>query len=83
MAGQQDAKSTDCFRLAAWGHPTKIASSLQKGDPGLGLREAEHGEYTDGKESQTRQTLEIPAQTILRISKLAIGEQVDAAEPGS
>jgi hypothetical protein len=42
------------------------------------------GEYTDEKKV-TRQTVEIVAQTILRIdyTKLGVAEQGDAAEPGA
>ena len=64
------------------GHLTKFASSLKKGDPVLVQGELRTGEYTDEKKA-TRQTVEIVAQTILRIdySKLGVAEQGDAAEP--
>jgi single-strand DNA-binding protein len=75
-------ESTDWFRVAAWGNLTKFASSLKKGEPVLVQGELRTGEYSDEKQV-TRQTVEIVAQTILRIdySKLAQAEQGDAAEP--
>ncbi len=59
-------ESTDWFRVAVWGNLTKFASSLKKGDPILVQGELRTGEYTDEKKV-TRQTVEIVAQTILRI----------------
>jgi hypothetical protein len=75
-------ESTDWFRVAAWGNLTKFASSLKKGDPVLVQGELRTGEYTDEKKV-TRQTVELVAQTILRIdyTKLGVAEQGDAAEP--
>jgi single-stranded DNA-binding protein len=69
----------------AWPHGgnlTKFASSLKKGDPVLTRGELRTGEYTDQKKV-TRQTVELLAQTILRIdyTKLGVAEQSDAAEP--
>ena len=74
-------ETTDWFRVAAWGNLTKFAGSLKKGDPILVQGELRTGEYTDNS-NVTRQTVEIVAQTILRIdySKLAVSEQGDAAE---
>jgi single-stranded DNA-binding protein len=63
---------------------TKFASSLKKGDPVLVQGELRTGEYTDVKKV-TRQTVELVAQTILRIdyTKIGITEQGNAAEPGA
>jgi single-strand DNA-binding protein len=73
---------TDWFRVAAWGNLTKFAASLKKGDPVLVQGELRTGEYTDDHQV-TRQTVEVVAQTILRIdySKVSVAEQGDAAEP--
>ena len=75
-------ESTDWFRVVAWGNLTKFASSLKKGDPVLVQGELRTGEYTDEKKV-TRQTVELVAQTILRIdyTKLGGAERGDAAEP--
>ena len=75
-------ETTDWFRIAAWGNLSKFASSLKKGDPVLVQGELRTGEYTDEKKV-TRQTVELVAQTILRIdyAKLGVAEQGDAAEP--
>jgi len=64
------------------GNLTKFASSLKKGDPVLVQGELRTGEYTDEKKV-SRQTIEIVAQTILRIdyAKIGVAEQDDAAEP--
>jgi single-strand DNA-binding protein len=75
-------ESTDWFRVAAWGNLTKFAGSLKKGDSVLVQGELRTGEYTDEKKA-TPQTVELVAQTILRIdyTKLGVAEQGDAAEP--
>jgi single-strand DNA-binding protein len=65
-------ESTDWFRVAAWGNLTKFASSLKKGDPVLVQGELRTGEYTDEKKV-TRQTVELIAQTILRIDCTKLG----------
>ena len=56
--------------------------TLKKGDPVLVQGELRTGEYTDEKKV-TRQTVELVAQTILRIdyTKIGVAEQGDAAEP--
>lgn len=74
-------ETTDWFRVAAWGNLSKFAGSLKKGDPILVHGELRTGEYTDDA-NVTRQTVEIVAQTILRIdySKAAEAEHGDAFE---
>jgi single-stranded DNA-binding protein len=61
---------------------TKFASSLKKGDPVLVQGELRTGEYTDEKKV-SRQTVELVAQTILRIdyTRLGVADQGDGAEP--
>jgi hypothetical protein len=56
--------------------------ALKKGDPVLVQGELRTGEYTDEKKV-TRRTVELVAQTILRIdyTELGVAEQGDAAEP--
>jgi single-stranded DNA-binding protein len=70
------------FRVAAWGNLAKFASCLKKGDPILVQGELRTGEYTDEKKV-IRQTVEIVAQTIVRIdyTKIGVAEQGNAAEP--
>jgi hypothetical protein len=64
------------------GQPHQVRQLPQEGRAGPGSGELRTGEYLDEKQV-TRQTVEIVAQTILRIdySKLAQAEQGDAAEP--
>jgi single-strand DNA-binding protein len=73
---------TDWFRIAAWNNLAKFAATLKKGDPVLIQGELRTGEYTDEKNVK-RQTIEIVAETILRIdySKLASAKHGDAYEP--
>ena len=61
--------------------PARVSLIPRKGDPVLVQGELRTGEYTDDQQV-TRQTVEIVAQTILRIdySKVAVAEPGDAAE---
>ena len=75
-------ESTDWFRVAAWNSLSKFAGQLKKGDPVLVQGELRTGEYKD-EAGVTRKTVEIKAQTILRIdySKAAVADPSDAAAP--
>jgi single-strand DNA-binding protein len=79
----KEHETTDWFRVAAWGNLGRFASSLKLGDAVLVQGELRTGEYTDDQNVK-RQTVEIVANTILRIdySKLASVEHGDAYEPG-
>jgi hypothetical protein len=65
------------------GQPHEVRQLPQEGRSGLLVQgELRTGEYTDEKKV-TRQTVELVAQTILRIdyTKIGVAEQGDAAEP--
>jgi single-strand DNA-binding protein len=78
----KEHETTDWFRVAAWGNLTKFASSLKQGDPVLVKGELRTGKYSDD-DGVTRETVEIVADTLLRIdySKVATAERGDAYEP--
>ena len=78
----KEHETTDWFRVAAWGSLTKFANSLKQGDPVLVKGELRTSRYTDD-DGLTRETVEIVADTLLRIdySKVATAERGDAYEP--
>ena len=78
----KEHESTDWFRVAVWGNLTKFASSLKQGDPVLVKGALRTGKYTDD-DGVTRETVEIVADTLLRIdySEVATAERGDAYEP--
>jgi single-strand DNA-binding protein len=62
----KEHETTDWFRVAASGSLTKFANSLKQGDPVLVKGELRTGKYTDDN-GVTRETVEIVADTLLRI----------------
>ena len=77
----KEHETTDWFRVAAWGNLGMFAASLKQGDAVLVQGELRTGEYTDDKKIK-RQTVELVANTILRIDYSKTAEADDAAEPG-